>query len=221
MAGKRFFNDSTSDKDLPDDLRRKRPRVHEEVEQILTRCTRSMTRSQSLRIQALEQSNLQLVFLNNLSLPIFTGSKILGGDGNPLQILVVDRSNGDPMVPISLPHPTKIELVVLDGDFPPRDDTWTSEQFDSSIVKERTGKRPLLHGDLSVTLRGGTAVIGDIEFTDNSSWIRSRKFRIGARVVPGTSSQGLSVREAITEAFVVKDHRGEYYKVILFYWLHV
>ncbi|POO01880.1 Calmodulin binding protein [Trema orientale] len=244
MAGKRFFNESKSDQDLPAEIRNKKPRlslasvvgevvmvnslqnlfsslepllrrvVNEEVEDVLRRCTRSFSRSSSLRIQALEPSSLQLVFSKSLSLPIFTGSKILDVDGNPLQIQVVDSriGCGDQMVPVSLPHPTKVEIIVLDGDFPPRDDSWTSEQFDNKIVKERTGKRPLLHGDLTVTLRDGSAVIGDIEFTDNSSWIRSRKFRIGARVVPGTNSQGLSVREALTEAFVVKDHRGELYK---------
>ena len=114
------------------------------------------------------------------------------------------------MVSTYLPHPLKIEVVVLDGDFPSNGSSnWTSEEFDSNIVKERTGKRPLLAGDcLTVTLRDGFAPIGEIEFTDNSSWIRSRKFRLGARVAPG-SYQGVKIREAITEAFVVKDHRGE------------
>ncbi|KAJ6765046.1 PROTEIN SAR DEFICIENT 1 [Salix koriyanagi] len=88
----------------------------------------------------------------------------------------------------------------------------TNEEFNRNIVKERTGKRPLLAGDcLTVNLRDGCAAIGDIEFTDNSSWIRSRKFRLGVRVVP-ESYQGVRIREAITEAFVVKDHRGELYK---------
>ncbi|EXB37548.1 hypothetical protein L484_001320 [Morus notabilis] len=242
MAGKRFFSDSKSDKDLPEEIQ-KRPRislasvvgevvmvnslqnlfsslepllrrvVKEEVDHGLRRCTRSLTRSSSIRIQALEPSSLQLVFSKKLSLPIFTGSKILDNEGNPLQINLVDKSNGnDQMVHVSLPHPIKIEILVLDGDFPPRDDTWTSDQFDNSIVKERTGKRPLLYGELTVTLRDGFVVVGDIEFTDNSSWIRSRKFRIGARVVPRANSQGLMIREAMTEPFVVKDHRGELYK---------
>ncbi|KAF2298673.1 hypothetical protein GH714_024702 [Hevea brasiliensis] len=62
-----------------------------------------------------------------------------------------------------------------------------------------------------VTLRDGIAPLGEIEFTDNSSWIRSRKFRLAARVVSG-SSPDVRIREAMTEAFVVKDHRGELYK---------
>jgi hypothetical protein len=149
------------------------------------------------------------MFSKNLLLPIFTGSKIVDLDSSPLQILLVD-TRGDQVVSTYLPHPIKIEVVVLDGDFPSYDNrTWTSEELNSNIVKERKGKRPLLAGDcLSVTLRDGFAPIGEIEFTDNSSWVRSRKFRLGARVVP-ESYQGVRIREAITEAFVVKDHRGE------------
>ena len=44
--------------------------------------------------------------------------------------------------------------------------------------------------------------------TDNSNWIRSRKFRLGIKVAPGYC-EGICVHEAKTEAFAVKDHRGE------------
>jgi hypothetical protein len=98
---------------------------------------------------------------------------------------------------------------VLEGDFNnEEDEDWTEEEFESHIVKEREGKRPLLTGDLQVTLKEGVGTIGELIFTDNSSWIRSRKFRLGLRVAPG-SFEGIRVREAKTEAFTVKDHRGE------------
>ncbi|KAK4750491.1 hypothetical protein SAY87_003973 [Trapa incisa] len=184
--------------------------VSEEVERGLTRrCTRSFTRVPSLRIQALEPSTLYLKFSQKLNLPIFTGSKIVDADGSPLQIHIVE---GDHSLPMPVPGPIKVEIVVLDGDFPPGDRTnWTPEEFDACIQKQRSGKRPLLAGDINITLRDALATVGDIELTDNSSWIRSRKFRLGARVVTG-SYQGARIREAISEAFVVKDHRGELYK---------
>ncbi|TQD87535.1 hypothetical protein C1H46_026952 [Malus baccata] len=186
--------------------------VSEEVDHVLRRFSlHSLARQPSLRIQTLEQSSLQLVFAKSLSLPIFTASKISDEDNNPIQILVVDKSSGaNQMVPINLPNPIKVEIVVLDGDFPKGDrDNWTSEEFDNNVLRERTGKRPLLTGDVNVTARDGFATVGEIEFTDNSSWIRSRKFRLGARVTPGTGYQGARIREAMTDAFVVKDHRGE------------
>lgn len=186
--------------------------VKEEVENGLKRCSHSLTRSPSLRIQALEPSSLRLIFSTKLSLPIFTGSKIIDIDNNPLRVLLVDKSGDHSMLPIHLSQPIKIEIVVLDGDFAAGQDciteTWTSKVYDNKILKERTGKRPLLAGELIVTMRDGIAQIGDIEFTDNSSWIRCRKFRLGAKVAPG-SYQGVRISEALTEPFVVKDHRGE------------
>lgn len=185
--------------------------VNEEVANGLQRHTRSIARSPSLQIQysSLEPPTLKLIFAKNPSSPIFTGTKILDLDNNPLQILVVDARAEHQIIPI-LSSPIKVEIIVLDGDFPRGDcDTWTSEEFDRNIVRERTGKRPLLAGEfLQFTMREGFATIGDIEFTDNSSWIRGRKFRLGARVVQG-SGYGFKIKEAMTQPFVVKDHRGE------------
>lgn len=59
-----------------------------------------------------------------------------------------------------------------------------------------------------MTLKEGVGTLGELSFTDNSSWIRSRKFRLGVKVAPGYC-KGIRVREAKTEAFAVKDHRGE------------
>ena len=75
-------------------------------------------------------------------------------------------------------------------------------------MKERAGKRPLITGVVNVTLNGGSSTVGELSFTDNSSWTRSRHFRIGAKVAGG-SHCGMRIREAVTEAFIVKDHRGE------------
>ncbi|KAK1376754.1 hypothetical protein POM88_032947 [Heracleum sosnowskyi] len=48
--------------------------------------------------------------------------------------------------------------------------------------------------------------MGNNYFTDNSSWIRSRKFRLGARM---QGMPDVRVKEAKSEPFVVKDHRGD------------
>ncbi|PWA94254.1 Calmodulin binding protein-like protein [Artemisia annua] len=183
--------------------------VNEEVENGLRRSIPSYSRSSSWRIKAVEPSTMQLKFRKNLTLPIFTGTKILDEDGNPLELYIVDLShNQESTVSCAL----KLQIVVLDGDFPSADSNkWTSDEFEKNIVKERRGKRPLLAGDVSVTMRDGVSLVENIELTDNSSWIRSRKFRIAARVVHG-ATPGLVIREAMTEAFVVKDHRGELYK---------
>ncbi|WOK93507.1 protein SAR DEFICIENT 1-like [Canna indica] len=188
--------------------------VQEEVERGVIHSMRSFQRSNSIQIEAAaaESSNLKLVFKNQLSLPIFTGSKIEDIENKPLQLAVVNMLTGEEVPASSLPSPIKLELLVLDGDFPSDDkEDWTTAEFQNNVVKERTGKRPLLTGDVNVTLRDGTVLIPDLSFTDNSSWIRSRHFRIGTRVVPG-SYDGPKIKEAMTEPFMVKDHRGELYR---------
>ncbi|XVF54173.1 hypothetical protein PTKIN_Ptkin05aG0159300 [Pterospermum kingtungense] len=106
---------------------------------------------------------------------------------------------------------SKVEIVVLEGDFDGDEgDNWTPEEFKNNIVREREGKKPLLTGDAFITLTEGIGLVGEISFTDNSSWTRSRRFRLGARVVE--TSDGTRVKEAKTKSFIVKDHRGELYK---------
>ncbi|XP_010428316.1 PREDICTED: protein SAR DEFICIENT 1 isoform X1 [Camelina sativa] len=237
MAGKRLFQDLDSDQENKSDKRIKslpslssvlgafitentmknfssalepvlRKVVRQEVEYGISKRFR-FSRSSSFRLEAPENTTptFKLMFRKNLMKPIFTGSKISDVDNNQLEIILVDDSNN----PVTLDRPIKLDIVALHGDFP-SGDKWSSDEFDSNIVKERDGKRPLLAGDVSVTVRNGVATIGEIEFTDNSSWIRSRRFRIGARVAKGGSDQGVTVCEAMTEAIVVRDHRGELYK---------
>lgn len=164
-----------------------------------------LRQSQTQITSSPEAPQYQLTFKNPPKTPIFAGAKIRDCEGNPLQILLVA---GPTRSPCYSPSPIKIELVVVDGDFPSHDD-WTRSEFDRAIVKERIGRKPLLTGDVSnITMRGGVAMIGDFQFTDNSSWIRSRHFRIGVRVVSGSNHRS-AIKETVTERFTVKDHRGE------------
>lgn len=165
-------------------------------------------RSSPKRIEGSNERNLQLQFKSNLALPIFTGGKVEGEQGASIHVVLVDTNTG--RVVTSGPESSvKLDIVVLEGDFNNEDEEgWTQEEFDSHVVKEREGKRPLLTGDLQVTLKEGVGTIGDLTFTDNSSWIRSRKFRLGLKVASGFC-EGMHIREAKTEAFTVKDHRGE------------
>ncbi|XP_019186290.1 PREDICTED: calmodulin-binding protein 60 D-like isoform X2 [Ipomoea nil] len=149
----------------------------------------------------------QLHFDGELESTIFTASKVECADGEPLRIFLYDvysktRITSGPLASI------KLGVVVVDGEFT-RDgrEDWTEVEFSNNIVNAREGRRPLLAGDLVIQLRNGVGNLGDINFTDNSSWIRSRKFRLGVRVV---SNSG--VREGVSKAFTVKDHRGELYK---------
>ncbi|XP_027333954.1 calmodulin-binding protein 60 B isoform X3 [Abrus precatorius] len=178
--------------------------VSEEVE-------RALAKSPPKMIEGPDGRSLQLQFRSRLSLPLFTGGKVEGEQGAPIHVVVIDANSGN-VVTSGAESCVKLDVVVLEGDFNNEDDEdWTQEEFESHVVKEREGKRPLLTGDLQVTLKEGVGTLGELTFTDNSSWIRSRKFRLGLKVASGFC-ESIRIREAKTVAFTVKDHRGELYK---------
>ncbi|KAI0511166.1 hypothetical protein KFK09_011791 [Dendrobium nobile] len=187
--------------------------VSEEVERALAKLgpARLGARSSPKRLEGPDGRNLQLQFKSKLSLPIFTGGKVEGDQGATIHIVLIDANNGH-VVTSGLESSAKLDILVLEGDFNNEDDDdWDEEEFESHVVKERDGKRPLLTGDLQVSLKEGVGTIGELIFTDNSSWIRSRKFRLGLKIASGCC-EGMRIREGKTEAFTVKDHRGELYK---------
>ncbi|KAF0906123.1 hypothetical protein E2562_009114 [Oryza meyeriana var. granulata] len=187
--------------------------VSEEVERALGRLGPATItgRSSPKRIEGPDGRTLQLQFRTRLSLPLFTGGKVEGEQGAAIHVVLLDAGTG--CVVSSGPESSaKLDIVVLEGDFNNEDEEgWSGEEFDSHVVKEREGKRPLLTGDVQVTLKEGVGTVGELTFTDNSSWIRSRKFRLGLKIASGFC-EGIRIREAKTEAFMVKDHRGELYK---------
>lgn len=187
--------------------------VSEEVERALAKLgpARLNGWSSPKRLEGPDGRNLQLHFKSRLSLPLFTGGKVEGEQGAAIHVVLIDANTGH--VVTSGPESSmKLDVIVLEGDFNNEDEEgWSQEEFESHVVKEREGKRPLLTGDLQVTLKEGVGTLGDLTFTDNSSWIRSRKFRLGLKVASGFC-EGVRIREAKTEAFTVKDHRGELYK---------
>ncbi|KAK4797993.1 hypothetical protein SAY86_030319 [Trapa natans] len=187
--------------------------VSEEVERALAKIgpPRLNGRASPKRIEGPDGRNLQLKLRSCLSLPLYTGGKVEGERGAAIHVVLTD-ANTDHAVTHGPEASVKLDVVALEGDFNNEEDEgWTREEFESHVVKEREGRRPILIGDLQVTLKEGVGTLGGLSFTDNSSWIRSRKFRLGLRVASGFC-EGTRIREAKSEAFTVRDHRGELYK---------
>ncbi|KAK3123269.1 hypothetical protein QOZ80_8AG0627650 [Eleusine coracana subsp. coracana] len=190
--------------------------VREEIQNAVAQQDHAPFRSLPLRIQEVEVlPPLKFVFARKLMLPVFTNNKLVDDTNNEIEIHLVDTRTNYVITPASthLGSSLRLEVLVLDGDFRCEDgEGWTVDQFNAAIIRSREGKRPLLVGTLNVAMNNhGVAVIDDASFTDNSSWIRSRKFRIGVRAMP-TSYFGVRIKEAVSESFTVKDHRGELYK---------
>ncbi|KAK9066494.1 hypothetical protein SSX86_013817 [Deinandra increscens subsp. villosa] len=184
--------------------------VKEEVESAMEKHIASMNWDYKYKEDSSVPRRLQLQFLSGLSLPVFTGTRIEGGDCNSLKVALIDACTGK-TVSSGIESSATVEIVVLEGDFDSNEvNNWTLEDFTNNIVRERQGKKSLLAGNAFLNLREGIGLVGDLAFTDNSSWTRSRKFRLGAQVID--KCDGDRVREAKSESFVVRDHRGELYK---------
>ncbi|CAH8388571.1 unnamed protein product [Eruca vesicaria subsp. sativa] len=167
----------------------------------------SSTWSQIERLRSETQSSRsghKLRFINSPQSCIFTGAKIETEDGFPVAIELVDAATNARVVSGPLSS-SRVEIVPLDADF--TEESWTADVFERYIFKQRQSRRPLLIGDVTVTLQNGVGVIaGDVAFSDNSSWTRSRKFRLGGRLTGGGAVEAKSV------AFTCKDHRGVSYR---------
>ncbi|TXG65228.1 hypothetical protein EZV62_006503 [Acer yangbiense] len=149
------------------------------------------------RIKKSEEKVLQLGFANKLADQIFTGDKIRDVSDRPVQINLIDTISGkiEEMGPHSS---TEIEFVVLDD----------AEDQEFKAINHRN-KGPLLKGKVTITLTAGVSTIQDLSFGDNSSWRRTKKFKLGARVKQSNIMGQVRIKEAISEAFTVKDHRGK------------
>ncbi|KAK9130172.1 hypothetical protein Sjap_010659 [Stephania japonica] len=177
------------------------------VSKLNPRCSRCSAK----QVDDLSERHLQLRFLSRFSLPLFTERKIEWEKGASIHVGLFDATTGS-IVKSGPESSVKLDIVVLEGDFNNGDDEdWSSIEFERHVTNERKGRRPLLIGDLQVQLKEGFGTLGDLSFTDNSSWVPSKTFRFGLKVAPNYC-EGIRIREAKTEAFAVKDQRGESYK---------
>lgn len=186
--------------------------VREEVERVFSRLQDPLQRpSFDPARSSVGEGGLQLRFVSQLKAEVFTSCKIQGEDGSPIKIELFDtRTNS--IVRNGPLSSARVEVLVLDGDFGSDDrEDWSETEFRAKIVREREGRRPLVVGERSITLQGGVGYLTNITFTDNSSWIKSRNFRLGAQIEQKFLA-GVRIREGRSGKFVVKDHRGELYK---------
>ncbi|KAJ4817179.1 hypothetical protein LUZ62_029745 [Rhynchospora pubera] len=186
--------------------------IQEEVQNALIRHAH-VTQRYPLQIKAgSPRHRYQLCFKTELPQTLFTNSPIKSQNNQPVRICLTDTIVNQ-VVTSSPLSSARVEIVVLDGDFNSDERTsWTEIEFAESIVREREGKRPLLSGDVEIKLAGGVGYLTDIAFTDNSSWRRNRRFRLGARLFVSSGGTEERVQEGVSSSFMVKDHRGESYK---------
>lgn len=140
---------------------------------------------------------------------IYTNSKIQAKGNTPLEVALFDIESQSTVTEGSLSS-IKIEICVLNGEFGSNGlEDWSSDQFNSKILPPRDNKGQLLKGDTIITLENGVGYITNLEFTDNSSWRRTRCFSLGAKLLQSNLKDAINIREGRTKPFIAKDFRGE------------
>jgi len=136
---------------------------------------------------------------------IFTKRDVRAVDGGQIRVNMIVNNQQDNNCSRLLS--SNVKIVVLDGDFNADNrEGWTPDEFDDHIVRPRDKVGAVLTGKLDVKLKDGEACLHDITFIDNSSFTRSRKFRLGVKLL---DDLGERVQEGVTEPFTVQDRRGE------------
>lgn len=144
----------------------------------------------------------KLVFLNEPAAVIFTNNEIKAENGEPLQVAIIDATT-NATIRFGLVASVQVEFFLLDGDY-----GGSGEQQHRHPLSARDGKRPLVVGsDLNLTLQDGVASIHSLIITDNSSWMKSKKFRLAVKVKGDKMFQPISI--GVSQPFRVMDHRGE------------
>ncbi|XP_031385247.1 uncharacterized protein LOC116199089 isoform X2 [Punica granatum] len=146
---------------------------------------------------------LQLQFVTQISSFQVTGQEVKGEQGYQIHVFLVDSTTGN-VVQSGALSMLKLAVSALQGDFDEEArNIWTREDFEENEIGS-TLDVPLMSGDLQVTLKGGMGTLGDVIFNYDSSIARSGKFRLGVKTFTDDSER-ISVREGISNAFVVKD----------------
>ncbi|CAD6250617.1 unnamed protein product [Miscanthus lutarioriparius] len=147
----------------------------------------------------------QLKFENKCCNDKYSRHDIMADDGTPIKVAIYDKENrvitNGPLSSI------QVKIVVLDGEFNKENkEQWNENSFKTSIVHCRPGKQPLFANELYLRLENGVAPLCGVKFQDNSSFVPSKKFKLGAMADDDNISE--KILEGISESFAVKDGHG-------------
>ncbi|XP_011648527.2 calmodulin-binding protein 60 G-like [Cucumis sativus] len=167
-----------------------------------------------------ENPKLKLCFINQMPPTIFTNNEIKAKNGKALVVAICDNTtNSKVIIKTGFLSRALVEFVVLDDEFGfnlrrEKNNCWSWNDFNESIVSERVGKRPLIVGNGKIILlENGFGQLNDLSFSDNSSWTKTKKFRLGVKFVDEEiKTKFPGIEGAVSEPFRVMDQRGEGYK---------
>ncbi|KAI3499392.1 hypothetical protein L1887_35191 [Cichorium endivia] len=163
-----------------------KPLIHQIVEEQIGLAKQELLASmkESPRNQASTPvpKRLKLQFRNRISVPVFTGKRLVGENESTIEISSVDALT-EQIMNTGMESKAKLEIVGFRvGDNECVDDGWTFEDFQERILSEKKGKR-ILQGNTCLQLKEGVCFVSKISFTHNSENTKNGGYRLGAGVV--------------------------------------
>lgn len=184
--------------------------VREVTEPMVLHHLQTNPRSLANEAEPSKSRKFKLHFDGQLPRKLYTGNSIEAEGSSPLKVKLLDALSGDIVTDGPLSS-AKVKIVALHGHFKVETlDGWSQKDFNDNIVPPRDDKGPLLVGGC-VIMCNGIGFVKGISFTDNSSWVRSKMFRLGAKIELNMAKED-QVREAVSCPFKVKHRRGETYQ---------
>lgn len=153
-----------------------------------------------------QSRSLRLKFLDEVYLPVLTGKDIKGKGGTAMKLAVVDNTT-EHLVNSGPEASGKVEILLLQVNHDDNEHNWSTEDFNSKIIKESDTKKPHFTKGVYVNLKEGVGILGDVKLGHDSSWMKRCLCRLGARFIDNFS--GSRVKEAWTESFMVEDSRSK------------
>lgn len=151
-----------------------------------------------------EITTYRMKFENRCCNDKYSRHDITADDGNPIKVAIYDRDNGIvTQGPLSC---MQVKIVVLDGEFNNANKKRNRDYFRRKIVSGRTGKPSLFSENIYLRLENGVADLHGVKFQDNSSWLPSKKFKLGVMVDDDSIPE--DIQQGISDSFAVKDGRG-------------
>ncbi len=126
---------------------------------------------------------------------VYAGDVLKNSDESPIEVVMIDNRTGS-IVSEGPESSAEVTVVVLEGS------SGVTENW--IAVEPRDGKPPLLAGCVTMTLKEGKGHLDNLHFTDNSSFVRNKSFRLGFKAHLGSHIQG-----ALSTPICVKDARGK------------
>uniref|UniRef100_A0ACD5YLW4 Uncharacterized protein n=2 Tax=Avena sativa TaxID=4498 RepID=A0ACD5YLW4_AVESA len=152
-----------------------------------------------------ERRKYRMKFENKCCDTEYSNQDIMADNGHPLKVAIYDWDNR--IITEGPLSSIKVKVVVLHGIFNnDHKEHWKREYFREKMISSRPGKPPLLSEDLYPRLEDGVANIYGVKFQDNSSFVPSKRFRLGVMAVDDSMSE--KIQEGISQSFAVRDRRG-------------